>query len=79
MLNDINRAGRGGLGAVMGSKRLKAVATRGTLRVPVAERSRIGAVSKWLGDNYKTCRLGCRNRHAAQCHVAGRGERTAHQ
>ncbi len=55
VINDINRAaGRGGLGAVMGSKRLKAVATRGTLRVPVAERSRVGAVSKWLGDNYKT-------------------------
>ena len=55
VINDINRAaGRGGLGAVMGSKGLKAVATRGTLRVPVADRSRAGAISKWLGDNYQT-------------------------
>ena len=55
VMNDINRAaGRGGLGAVMGSKMLKAVATRGTLRLPIAERSRMGAVSKWLGDNYET-------------------------
>ena len=43
VINDINRAaGRGGMGAVMGSKNLKAVATRGTLRVPVAERKRVG-------------------------------------
>jgi aldehyde:ferredoxin oxidoreductase len=55
IINDINRAaGRGGLGAVMGSKNLKAVATRGTLRVPVAERKRVTPVSKWLGENYKT-------------------------
>lgn len=55
VINDINRAaGRGGMGAVMGSKNLKAVATRGTLRVPVTERKRTGAVSKWLGDNYQT-------------------------
>ena len=40
VINDINRAaGRGGMGAVMGSKNLKAVATRGTLRVPVASAS----------------------------------------
>ncbi len=55
VMNDINRAaGRGGLGAVMGSKNLKAVATRGTMRVPVSERKRMGAVSKWLADNYQT-------------------------
>ena len=55
VINDINRAaGRGGLGAVMGSKNLKAVACRGTLKVPLVERKRITPVSKWLGDNYKT-------------------------
>ena len=55
VIHDINRAaGRGGLGAVMGSKKLKAVATRGTLRLPVAERKRVTPVAKWLGDNYKT-------------------------
>lgn len=55
VINDINRAaGRGGLGAVMGSKNLKAIAVRGTKRLPVSERKRINPVSKWLGDNYKT-------------------------
>jgi aldehyde:ferredoxin oxidoreductase len=34
-------AGRGGLGAVMGSKRLKAVAARGRKRLPVAEPQRL--------------------------------------
>ena len=55
IMHDINRAaGRGGLGAVMGSKQLKAVAVRGTMNPPVAVRKRVGAVSKWLGDNYET-------------------------
>ncbi|MCO6453215.1 MAG: aldehyde ferredoxin oxidoreductase family protein [Caldilineales bacterium] len=54
VMHDINRAaGRGGLGAVMGSKNLKAIAARGTMRLPVAERKRINAVAKWLGDNYQ--------------------------
>lgn len=55
VMHDINRAaGRNGLGALMGSKHLKAVAVRGTLRVPVAERKPVTAVAKWLGENYKT-------------------------
>jgi aldehyde:ferredoxin oxidoreductase len=55
IISDINRAaGRGGLGAVMGSKKLKAVATRGNLRLPAVERKRVAPVAKWLGDNYKT-------------------------
>ncbi len=54
VMHDVNRAaGRNGLGAVMGSKRLKAVAVRGTRNVPVADRKRVLPVSKWLGDNYK--------------------------
>jgi len=54
IIHDINRAaGRNGLGAVMGSKNLKAVAVRGTLALPVANRKRVRSVSKWLGDNYK--------------------------
>ena len=54
IINDANRAaGRTGLGAVMGSKNLKAVAVRGTLSVPVAERSKVQPVAKWLGENYK--------------------------
>src|SRR5262245_21499621 len=35
--NDGRHAGRGGLGAVMGAKRLKAVAVRGTRPVPIAD------------------------------------------
>jgi aldehyde:ferredoxin oxidoreductase len=55
VMHDINRAaGRNGMGAVMGSKNLKAVAVRGTTTVPVAARPRVTVVSKWLGENYKT-------------------------
>jgi len=54
IMHDVNRAaGRNGLGALMGSKNLKAVAVRGTTNVPVAARPRVTQVSKWLGENYK--------------------------
>lgn len=54
VMHDVNRAaGRNGLGAVMGSKRLKAVAVRGTLNLPVADRKRVLPVARWLGENYK--------------------------
>lgn len=55
VINDINRAaGRTGLGAVMGSKRLKAVAVRGTGRVPLAEPAKINEQARWLSENYMT-------------------------
>ena len=55
IMHDINRAaGRNGLGAVMGSKNLKAVAVRGTQNVRVAERQPVTALSRWAGENYKT-------------------------
>lgn len=41
-------AGRGGLGAVMGAKRLKAVAVAGTQRVPVADPAAVVAIAKDL-------------------------------
>ena len=54
VINDANRAaGRNGLGAVMGSKNLKAVAVRGTQNLSVADRGRVQPVAKWLGDNYE--------------------------
>ena len=54
VIHDVNRAaGRNGLGALMGSKNLKAVAVRGTGNVPIADRSRVRAVARWLGENYK--------------------------
>ena len=53
-MHDVNRAaGRNGLGALMGSKNLKAVAVRGTFKVPVANRKPVTATAKWLGNNYK--------------------------
>ncbi|MGE5485525.1 MAG: aldehyde ferredoxin oxidoreductase family protein [Ignavibacteriales bacterium] len=39
-------AGRCGLGAVMGAKRLKAIAARGTKKVPVHEPERVGELAK---------------------------------
>lgn len=54
IMHDINRAaGRNGLGAVMGSKNLKAVAVRGTLQAPIVNRARVKEVARWLGNNYK--------------------------
>lgn len=54
VMHDINRAaGRNGMGALMGSKNLKAVAVRGTINVPVAARQQVTGVAKWLGANYK--------------------------
>lgn len=51
---DLNHAaGRTGLGAVMGSKKLKAVAVRGTSRLPLADSARVGALARWLRDNYR--------------------------
>lgn len=55
IIHDVNRAaGRNGLGAVMGSKQLKAVAVRGAMTPPVAERRLVTEVAKWLGANYRT-------------------------
>jgi aldehyde:ferredoxin oxidoreductase len=54
VMHDINRAaGRNGMGALMGSKNLKAVAVRGATHVPVAVRQQVTGVAKWLGANYK--------------------------
>jgi aldehyde:ferredoxin oxidoreductase len=47
IVNDRGRiAARSGVGAVMGSKRLKAVAVRGNARVPVANTAELGRISK---------------------------------
>jgi aldehyde:ferredoxin oxidoreductase len=54
IIHDVNRAaGRNGMGALMGSKNLKAVAVRGTMKLPVADRGRLTAVARWLGENYR--------------------------
>lgn len=55
IMHDVCRAaGRGGLGAVMGSKNLKAVAVSGNTTPQIADRTRLRAVAKWLIENYET-------------------------
>lgn len=54
IIHDGNRAaGRTGLGAVMGSKKLKAVAVRGTQRPPVADADKLRDMAKWFRDHYQ--------------------------
>ncbi len=55
VLNDVSRAaGRPGLGAVMGAKRLKAIAVRGSAPGPeLAERERVRSVARWMAQNYR--------------------------
>ena len=49
VVNDLNEvAGRTGLGAVMASKRLKAIAVRGTAKLPVADGGPIQQTAKWV-------------------------------
>jgi len=52
VVNDMNHvAGRCGMGAVMGSKNLKAVAVKGSTRVPVRKPKRLGKLAKWMAQN----------------------------
>ena len=52
VINDIHHAaGRTGLGAVMGSKKLRAIAVRGTGRVELAERDKALQAIGWLRDD----------------------------
>ena len=53
VINDLKHsAGRTGMGAVMGSKNLKAVACRGHNLPPLADREAVNEVSKWFAQNY---------------------------
>jgi aldehyde:ferredoxin oxidoreductase len=57
IVNDINHAaGRTGLGAVMGSKNLRAIAVRGHGKVPLADEKAVSALAKWLRDDCKVNR-----------------------
>ncbi|HZK88166.1 MAG TPA: aldehyde ferredoxin oxidoreductase family protein, partial [Anaerovoracaceae bacterium] len=54
VLNDVSRAaGRSGVGAVMGSKNLKAITVRGTKKVPLADEAALKAVVKDCGAKIK--------------------------
>jgi len=52
IMNDLKHAaGRTGLGAVMGSKNLKAIAVRGTGKVAMADPKAIQEIAKWFSSN----------------------------
>jgi len=52
VMNDLDAAaGRTGMGAVMGSKNLKAVACRGGKKVSVAHPEGVGEVAEWVKEN----------------------------
>jgi len=52
VVNDLDAfAGRTGMGAVMGSKNLKAVACRGHLRPRVADPQAVATIARWIRDN----------------------------
>jgi aldehyde:ferredoxin oxidoreductase len=54
IINELQHAnGRTGLGAVMGSKNLKAIAVRGKKRMKVADGEAVRRLSKWLRDTYE--------------------------
>jgi aldehyde:ferredoxin oxidoreductase len=52
--NDISHyAGRTGMGAVMGSKRLKAIAVRGNKFPEIANKEGIVGLARWMAENFK--------------------------
>jgi aldehyde:ferredoxin oxidoreductase len=54
ILNELKHAnGRTGLGAVMGSKNLKAIAVRGKKKMEVADEESVKRLTKWLRDTYE--------------------------
>jgi aldehyde:ferredoxin oxidoreductase len=55
VINDLKHAaGRTGMGAVMGSKNLKAVAVRGGQAPKMANPERVRSIARWLADNHQT-------------------------
>jgi len=53
LINMSNRAnGRTGMGAVMGSKNLKAIAVRGQKKPPVADQKALAEIARWGADNF---------------------------
>lgn len=54
VIHDANRAaGRTGLGAVLGAKRLKAVAVRGAQRPPAADPDKVREMGRWFREHYQ--------------------------
>ncbi len=61
-------AGRTGLGAVMGSKKLKAIAVRGTQPVPTTNPAKIKELARWMSEGVRKGEL------AAWAHQYGTGQ-----
>ncbi len=57
IINEYRAAGRKGLGAVMGSKNLKAVAVRGSHKVPIAHEEKFKQTVREVLDHYKASEL----------------------
>lgn len=45
-------SGRSGVGTVMGSKNLRAIAVRGRQRVPLHDKAKVFELAKWMNDNH---------------------------
>lgn len=59
ILNNVKHInGRTGLGAVMGSKNLRAIAVRGTQEVSVEDREKIKSITKWFAQNWQDISYG---------------------
>jgi aldehyde:ferredoxin oxidoreductase len=55
VMNDLTEAaGRTGLGAVMGSKKLKAISVRGKTNVPLSDSKELNTVAKWVSSTLDT-------------------------
>jgi aldehyde:ferredoxin oxidoreductase len=53
IINDLSHAaGRTGMGAVMGSKKLKAIAVRGRQKVKLSNPAMVNSLARWLRDNF---------------------------
>ena len=62
VLNDLDAAaGRTGMGAVMGSKNLKAIACRGHQRLSLANPEAVSAIGRWIRDNTPVTNKGMRD------------------
>jgi len=58
VVNDLGHVcGRCGIGAVMGSKKLRAVAVRGHQKVELADPEGVSAVAKWYRDSFRTIKF----------------------
>jgi len=77
VINDVTRAaGRTGLGAVMGSKKLKAIAVRGSAKVEPDDPDKLREYAQWLRDNYKDMWLSHLQEHGTNGgleHISGNG------